>query len=427
MSAETVPSDLDGTDYNLAIKIDFTPPNIVEAPENGTYEAQKDNLTLQWLFDDAFPLDYTLYEDGAIVDTDTWSNGVYVNYTVGLRDPVTVNYTMYIRDDSGYDNQSTTLLTFIDTTAPSISSPSDMTKEFMNAGSITWELDEYQDWDYPALYWIYRNGTQVSTGTWNSTHDEIAHDLADLELGKYNFTLLVSDTYNNNATDTVWVTVDDTTHPSISSPDDKEVSEGSGDVEIDWICSDLDPAEYKIQVDGVTQITEDWNGENITYSGSLLKGEWAITLILYDGSGNNASDTVVVTVVDTTSPVIEEIESTGFWTNGTTGNNITWTASDAYLDYFVVYVNGSLYEEGTYHAVSETVVVFLDQLNIGTYNVTIMVFDESGNYDAYTMWVTVMEPENPVIPMEIYLTVGLSAVIGVVLVSFFVLKKKGVP
>ena len=59
---------------------------------------------------------------------------------------------------------------------------------------------------HPDFYVIYRNGTQIATGSWSSGIN-ITIDVDGLKAGIYNFTIMFVDSFGNSASDDVLVTV----------------------------------------------------------------------------------------------------------------------------------------------------------------------------------------------------------------------------
>ncbi|MGM0687388.1 MAG: hypothetical protein ACQET3_10495, partial [Promethearchaeati archaeon] len=164
-------------------------------------------------------------------------------------------------------------------------------------------------------------------------------------------------------------------------------------------------------------------------------GTYNYTLVVYDTSGNWVSDTVFVTVVDTTPPTIDSPEDIEY-EFGSTGHNITWTPTDELPDQYEVYRNGSLIDSGEWNG--SPISLGVDGLDVGTYNYTLVVYDTSGNWVSDTVFVTVVEsvtttptetetttttspttePDIPPVPLELALlviaTVGAIVVIVVV-------------
>ena len=163
----------------------------------------------------------------------------------------------------------------------------------------------------------------------------------------------------NTATATRTVTVVDTTAPVIT------VTNGIDTVERGATWTDAGAT-----ADG---------GELVTVSGTVntnIVGTYTITYTATDVSGNTATATRTVTVVDTTAPVITV-------TNGidTVERGATWTDAGATAD------------GGELVTVSGTVNTNI----VGTYTITYTATDVSGNTATATRTVTVVETTAPVI------------------------------
>jgi parallel beta-helix repeat protein len=90
----------------------------------------------------------------------------------------------------------------------------------------------------------------------------------------------------------------DTTSPIISEHPDTVIDVETTGNELTWIVSDEFPHRYRIEVDGNTLISSNWNGESITVNlDSLTVGIYMFVALVYDASGNLASDAVPVNVV----------------------------------------------------------------------------------------------------------------------------------
>jgi hypothetical protein len=68
-------------------------------------------------------------------------------------------------------------------------------------------------------------------------------------------------------------------------------------VEITWSCEDQTPWSYQILLQNEVINSGVWTGDDITYLFVRLSfGEWNLTLIVEDVFGNNASDSVLITI-----------------------------------------------------------------------------------------------------------------------------------
>lgn len=204
-----------------------------------------------------------------------------------------------------------------DTTSPTINSLNDRAIQYGYTGySITWSTyDEHQD-----LYEVYRDGDLIESDFWYRSSIEV--DIDGLEMGEYNYTIIVYDTCWNTATDTVIVTVHDTVDPVIDDAYDFQYEIGATGYDIHWRITEVNPESFVVYRNGTTIDSGSWDGSDIWISVDGLDiGTYNFTLVVYDTSSNSASSTVIVTVlpVDTTSPTTSTTDTTSPTTtpNGT--------------------------------------------------------------------------------------------------------------
>jgi hypothetical protein len=226
----------------------------------------------------------------------------------------------------------------------------------------------------------------IDEGDWDGS--PILACVYGLALGAYSYTLVVYDTSENLNSDTVLVSVVDTTPPTIDSPADIHYEEGSAGHSILWSPSDNNPHLYEVYRNGSLIDSSDWDGSELSLSvDGLTLGTYNYTLVVYDTSENWSSDTVFVSVVDTTPPTIDSPEDITY-EGGTSGHNIAWSASDLYPDKYDLYVNGSLSYSDEWNG--SEILVSVDGLTLGIYNYTLVVYDNSGNSNGDTVFVTVL-------------------------------------
>jgi len=127
-----------------------------------------------------------------------WSDGTYL-YTLG--------YT----SSFGAGNSDFALVKWdIDTIAPILTSPSDFSYEQSTTGhNITWTATDTN----PDTYIVYKDDVEIASGTWTSGVP-ITVNVDGLNIGSYNYTIIVVDTSSNSARDTVIVTVVDSDVPT---------------------------------------------------------------------------------------------------------------------------------------------------------------------------------------------------------------------
>ncbi len=207
-----------------------------------------------------------------------WSdyNGIGVYYVTGPTGPIDYHPFMYPPD----------------TAPPIIDHPADISYEEGTTGNfIFWTPSD----THPFHYVIYRNGTEVASDSWDWIF--IGINIDGLSVGVYNYTIVVYDTSGNYANDTVFVTVIETIEPTIDHPADMDYEEGTTGHSITWTSSDEHPSHYVVYRNGTQVVSESWDGSSITVNvDGLGVGVYNYTIVVYDTSGNCASDTVFVIV-----------------------------------------------------------------------------------------------------------------------------------
>ena len=204
-------------------------------------------------------------------------------------------------DDSGNVSIDTQIVTIVDTTVPEILSPSDIVVE-ATAPSVT----------------DVQLGTAIADDIIGV--NTVTNDAPDsFPLGETTVTWTATDSSGNFATTTQIVSVVDTTAPSITAPNAIQVEA----VSVDNILDIGNPV-YDDLV-GIASVTND-------APDSFPLGETTVTWTATDSSGNFATTTQIVSVVDTTAPSITapntiQVEATGI--EGNLADVGTPTTSDS--------------------------------------------------------------------------------------------------
>ncbi|MFW9991689.1 MAG: hypothetical protein ACFFD4_06490 [Candidatus Odinarchaeota archaeon] len=293
---------------------------------------------------------------------------------------------------------------------PVISGPGDFAMQENASGySLLWNVVD----GFTGNYLIYRNSTVIQEGDWTTTIFIWLNDTT-VEVGKNNFTCVVTNAVGLSSSHEVWVTVlpaaPDVIAPSISGPADFSFEEGSIGYKIIWSGSDdRSPWWAKIWRDTTLVYDEPWIGNDIVISSDLEgleAGTYSYNCTVYDEAGNWNSDIVVVTVFaavpdsvppDITPPLPLVYEE------GTTGNNLTWICSDAHPYAYRVYINESEILFKPWHG--ENITVNVDGLTTGTWEVNLTIWDLSNNKNSAIVMVTV----NPPVPDTTAPTVSIPA------------------
>ena len=159
-----------------------------------------------------------------------------------------------------------------DTTSPEISVPADIVAEATSLSGNMIELGEATGYDIMGIASVTE------------------HPPRFFVLGETTIEWTVIDTSGNSASATQTVTIVDTTSPSITAPDSITMEATSADSNIvtlgNPVSSDL------VDIPSVSNNAPD----------VFPLGETTVTWIATDASGNSASATQTVTIIDTTSP-----------------------------------------------------------------------------------------------------------------------------
>lgn len=221
----------------------------------------------------------------------------------------------------------------------------------------------------------------------------------------------------------------DNTSPIIDHPLDITIPEGNPACNITWTSSEESPSGFEIFDNGVSWVLEHyWEGAPIVLTlNNLTLGVHNITIVVWDMGGNHASDQVNVTVFDGTPPTIDnpvdlDIEE------GTTGNTISWNASDLHPVRYEIFRNGTLVKLGQWNSSTELISISVDGLSLGFYNFTILVTDIGNNQMSDRVDVIVRTPETQTgtvfqLPLEIVLA-GALIIIGLCVVGIAVFRRR---
>jgi len=180
---------------------------------------------------------------------------------------------------------------------------------------------------------------------------------------------------------TVLPFVPDIDAPNVISPGSLIYEVGSEGNALNWSCSDAHPYAYQISKDGDIQKYAPWHGENISFNvDGLPIGTYLYNLTLWDLSGTFVFDTVLVIVIppvpDTTPPTINHPADLVFTEN--MRGTITWEVFDEHPTVCVIYRNGTVvYSQGYWS--SGLIQYSFASLPLGTWEFTLIVWDEAGN------------------------------------------------
>ena len=307
---------------------------------------------------------------------------------------------------------------------PTLSGPDDFSAIEGSKIEITWKASD----DNPVVYFVLENGTQMVGDFWyggNITYSTYA----PMPGYVLNITVIVWDADAQYANDTVLVTgLQDTLAPEfIVEPDDLEYTEGDTGITLYWEYFDHNVASIDLYLDG-SIIYSDLLGEHLTNFtwnvDGLSVGVYNYTLFIDDIWAHSSTSTVIVSVVEANEPPVVSEPLMVVLLKGDATNNVTWTAFDSDPDTYVVFLNGTEIDSGSWTS-GVPIIVDLSSLEIGIYNATIVVSDVAGNTVSNSVMVYVLPSTlMPPIPLETILLISLGIGLAGLVVIVIIVKMK---
>lgn len=175
---------------------------------------------------------------------------------------------------------------------PIVDHPADITYEAGTVGhKITWHPRD----DHPDSYVIYQDGTTLNSSAWSG--GDIIQETDGLAVDSYNITLMVNDTVGHVTSDTVWVTVIDTTPPilNIVSPSNTTYT-----VPTITITLSGNAVHYWYYIEGMDTTNQSWTSSEAR---TLENGVYTLHAYGNDSVGNEAYSQVLFTI-DYPGPVV---------------------------------------------------------------------------------------------------------------------------
>jgi len=279
---------------SISAPADSTAPTTTASPTGGSYNSDQ-SVTLT--ANEPATIYYTT--DGSTPTTSSTSGSSPVS---GISITTTTTLKFFAKDTAGNTESVKTEVYTIDKTAPVITVPDDITVEATGPGGAIVEFDPSTSDDGSAVACDYESGDTFPTGT----------TTVECE---------ATDNIGNTGTASFTVTVQDTSAPTVTVPDNMvvEAADANGaTVTYSASASDL--------IDG--DITPDCDPA----SGSVFPlGETTVTCEATDSAENTGSASFTITVQDTVAPTLTLPDN--IVTEATSGSgatvNFTVTAEDA--------------------------------------------------------------------------------------------------
>jgi parallel beta-helix repeat protein len=264
---------------------------ILDHPEDVEYNEGEMGPIITWTPVESHPAAYEVKRNGTPYSSGPWDGSSIVILVYGL-DYGLHNFTITVNDTCANAESDTVFVFVNDGTNPHIIHPTITQFEAFHTGeSITWNASDL----HPTAYEVYRNQSLIDSGEWDGS--DIVVPLDNLEVGLYNFTLVVFDIDGNQAKDEVHISAIDTTPPTIDTPLDVGYQWDVTGSSITWHPEDPYPYSFEILRNQTSVSYGSWDGQPISIGvDGLSPGVYNYTLVITDSFGNWASDTVLVIV-----------------------------------------------------------------------------------------------------------------------------------
>lgn len=211
--------------------------------------------------------------------------------------PGTFTVTLTVWDAAGLSDMDTATITVLDVTAPVADAGPD---QQVNSTDVV---------DFDGT--LSTDNVGIVNYTWTFTYDAsseeiwgVAPSYTFVTPGVYTVTLNATDAAGNSGYDTVEITVVDNEDPvADAGPDQMDNDEGTT-IDFDGTASTDNVAivsyEWEFDYEGNT-ITLDGSSPSFTFT---QVGDYVVTLTVMDGEGNSDTDTMTVSIVDSTPPKV---------------------------------------------------------------------------------------------------------------------------
>ena len=338
---------------------------------------------------------YELSKNGKIFNAGLWVSGIPIELQVQTNVTGTYIYELLVKDTSGtVVSDQITVTIFVLPSNSRLPEIPDKTLEFGTTGEmLIWLPENFNNGNYT----ITQNGQLLTENSYWLSKTPITLLLDSLSIGNHVYNLTILDFSNTFATDTVKITVRDTTEPELITPPEVEFSITNIQRFFLWKAIDWHPRNYQFILDTQLITNGSWinNHDNVLQLSNHVVGTYNYTLIVFDHFNNNKTQTIKVTIYDKLKPVITPVANRSYELGHET-LPIIWMITDDTPDYFKVYKNDSLLLTNFWET-EQILSINITNLPVGTHNYTLVAYDHRQNVASTSVFIKIEDTTAPIL------------------------------
>ncbi|MHA2366296.1 MAG: right-handed parallel beta-helix repeat-containing protein, partial [Candidatus Hodarchaeales archaeon] len=258
-------------------------------------------------------------------------------------------------------------------------------------GSQDHQLAWIPSGNFSSKYLVLKNGTPIQMGLWENA-TQIIYSLGnDLQIGLYNFSIIINNTYNLWIKVDRWIKVVNTPELKFSNTTAFYVVNRTGFL-LCWYFTDDNPKSFQIYRNNSLLSSNSWYSDSkiVIIIDGLDVGIYNYTIIVWDNDNLFLIDQVWVEVSPAAvAPFIINLVDLPFiYHEGNIGYYLNWTIRDDNPTHYFIYLDSSIQKNGSLIA-GENIGISIDGLTVGIYNFTIVVIDKDQLLSQQTLFIRV--------------------------------------
>ena len=353
------------------------------------------NHSFSWFATDGRPAYFNITVNNTLLHEGTWASGQAIEFAANQLELGLYHFILKLWDMSGNLASDSFSLTIRDSDIPKIVSPGSQMLKLWEIKSLEWIVT---DLSRSGSYELSQNGKKFECGMWENGIP-IELQIQTNVTGTYSYELLVKDTAGKVAIDQITITIFVlSSNSQLPEIPDKTLEFGTTGETLTWFPENFNNGNYTLAQNGQLITTNSyWLSKNpiTTLLDNLSIGDHVYNLTILDFSNTIATDIVTITIKDTIEPEIITSTEVEFSIINTE-RLLHWKAVDWHPKNYQLILDTQLIANGSWIS-NQNETVKLSNHSVGTYNYTLIVFDQFNNSQSQIIKVTVHDKLKPVI------------------------------